>query len=137
EMRLVIHPDDLGEVKLKVGTKNGKVEVQVMAENEDVAKMIRAGSKELEASLKSQNLSLAKFEVSVSDASSVVSTDTKSGLNEQFLSQNQQQHKSSAFAQGSLGDDSRGARWGAADQGSRQGGGFSPHSEDSGRNAAK
>jgi len=136
EMRLVIHPDDLGEVKLKVETKNGKVEVHVMAENEDVAKMIRGGSKELEASLKEQNLSLAKFEVSVSDSSSVVSTDTKSGLNEQFLSQNQQQHNGGGFSQGSLNDDSRSARWGT-EQGSRQGGGHNAMAEDSGRSVAK
>ena len=61
EMRLIIHPEDLGEVKLKVGTKNGKVEVMVTADNEDVAKILRRGSKELEASLKEQNLSLSKI----------------------------------------------------------------------------
>jgi len=121
EMRLVIHPDDLGEVKLKVGTRNGKVEVQVQAENDEVAKMIRGGAKELEASLRDQNLSLSKFEVTVSDASSVASTDTKSGFNEQFLGQNQQ-HNASGFGQGALGEDGRGARW-SGDQGSRQGGG--------------
>ena len=48
----------------------------MQAENEEVAKMIRGGSKDLEASLKDQNLSLAKFEVTVSDSSSVASTGT-------------------------------------------------------------
>jgi hypothetical protein len=137
EMRLVIHPDDLGEVKLKVGTKNGKVDVQVTAENEDVAKMIRGGSKDLEASLKDQNLSLAKFEVTV-DASSVASTDTKSGLNEQFLSQNQQQQHG-GFSQGSLNDDSsRNTRWGADQGGNGRGnGGFSSHAEENARSTPK
>jgi hypothetical protein len=138
EMRLVIHPDDLGEVRLKVGTKNGKVEVQVTAENEEVAKMIRGGSKELEASLKDQNLSLAKFEVSVNDATSVASTDTKSSLGEQFLSQNQQQHTGGGgLTQGSLSDDGRNAKWASSDQGSHQGGGYNSRSEDNGRATAK
>lgn len=134
EMRLVIHPDDLGEVKLKIGTKNGKVEVQVLAENENVAKMIRGGSKELEASLKDQNLALAKFEVSVADATNVVATDTKSGLNEQLLSQNPQ-HNGGAFSQGSLGDEGRNARWGS-ESNARQGGGYSSRSEESARGTA-
>jgi flagellar hook-length control protein FliK len=133
EMRLVIHPDDLGEVKLKVGTKNGKVEVQVTAENEDVAMILRGGSKELEASLKDQNLSLTKFDVTVSDSSTLVPTDTKSGLNEQFLSQNQQHN--GGFAQNMGSDDGRNARWGG-DQGGRQGGGYSALAEDSGRSVS-
>ncbi|MDD4933989.1 MAG: flagellar hook-length control protein FliK [Methylacidiphilaceae bacterium] len=138
EMRLVIHPDDMGEVKLKVGTKNGKVEVQVTAENENVARLIRGGSRELEVALKDQNLSLAKFEVTVSDASSVASTvastDTKMNLNEQFLSQNQSHN--GAFSQGFSADDGRQARWGN-DQGGRQGSSNGVLADDSGRGGAK
>jgi hypothetical protein len=138
EMRLVIHPDDLGEVKLKVGTKNGKVEVQIVAENEEVAKMIRNGSKDLETSLRDQNLSLAKFEVSVSDPSSVASTDSRSGFSEQFLSQNQQQPQhGSSFLQSGMGDEGRGARWGAEQGGHQGGGGYFPSAEDSGRLSAR
>ncbi|HEY8278958.1 MAG TPA: flagellar hook-length control protein FliK [Bdellovibrionota bacterium] len=130
EMRLVIHPDDMGELKLKVGTKNGKVEVEVTAQNEDVAKLIRGGSKELENSLREQNLSLAKLEVTVNDTS-VASTDTKTSLNEQFFSQNQQH---SGFSQGT-GDDGRSARWGS-DQGGRNASNGAD-AENSGRSAPK
>jgi len=135
EMRIVLHPDDMGEVKLKVGTKNGKVEVQVTADNEDVAKLLRGGSKELEASLKSQNLSLTKFEVSVGESSSLVATDTRSGLNEQFLGQNSQ-HQSGAFAQANADDNGRSAKWGG-EQGTRQGGGYSAFAEEAGRGLAR
>ncbi|MGZ3660829.1 MAG: flagellar hook-length control protein FliK [Bdellovibrionota bacterium] len=134
EMRIVLHPDDMGEVKLKVGTKNGKVEVQVTADNEDVAKLLRGGSKDLEASLKSQNLSLSKFEVTVGDSSSLVATDTRSGLNEQFLGQNSQHQ--GGFTQANADDNGRNARWGG-EQGARQGGGYSAFAEDAGRGFAR
>jgi len=135
EMRLVIHPEDMGEVKLKVGAKDGKVEVHVTAENQEVARMIQSGSRELEKSLHEQNLSLAKFEVSVSDSSSVVSTDTKSNLNDQFFSQNQSQNGS--FSQGGMTDDGRGARWGGTEHGFRQNGGYASNGEQSGGSASK
>jgi flagellar hook-length control protein FliK len=134
EMSIVLHPDDMGEVKLKVGTKNGKVEVQVTADNEDVAKLLRGGSKELESSLRAQNLSLAKFEVSVGDSGSVVATDVKTNLSEQFA-QNQQQHHG-GFAQASADDGRGGSRWGA-DQGSHQAGSYTSFAEESNRGSAR
>lgn len=105
EMRLVVHPPELGEVHLKVGTKEGKVEVSVTAENNKVADMIRGGSKELESSLQDKNLTLAKFEVTVSDQVTVASSDTKSSQNDQFSSQNQ-----NGFLQGNGREGSSSAR---------------------------
>lgn len=129
EMRLVVTPEDMGEVKLKVSTKNGKVEVQVTAESNDVAQIIRGGSHELEASLKDQNLSLGKFEVSVADSNNVSSLDNnKSNLSEQFLSQGQQ-----GFGQGAA-DEGRGNRWGG-DQNPRQGGSYASMADDNGRSS--
>lgn len=128
-MRLVVTPEDMGEVKLKVSTKNGKVEVQVTAESNDVAQIIRGGSHELEASLKDQNLSLGKFEVSVADSNNVSSLDNnKSNLSEQFLSQGQQ-----GFGQGAA-DEGRGNRWGG-DQNPRQGGSYASMADDNGRSS--
>jgi flagellar hook-length control protein FliK len=132
EMRLVLHPDDMGEVKLKVGTKNGKVEVELMAGNEETAKILRSGSKELEHSLKEQNLSLAKFEVTVSDTTNVVATDVKTNLSDQFPSQNQQH---GGFSQGTMNDEGRNSRW-SGDQGGRQASSYGS-AEDSGRSMAK
>lgn len=132
EMRLVVTPEDMGEVKLKVSTKNGKVEVSVTAENNDVAQILRGGSRDLEASLKEQNLSLSKFEVSVvADPTSVSSLEAKSSLNEQFLSQNQQQQHG-GFGQGS--DDGRNSRWGSGENG-RQGATYATVAEENGRNS--
>lgn len=133
EMRLVIHPEALGEVKLKVGTKDGKVSVEITAENSQVAQVIRSGSQELESSLRDQNLSLAKLEVNVSSGAGdgvLASLDAKSGSNEQFLSQNSQ----NGMQQGMNRDEGRFAGW---DQGQNQrpGSGFGSMAEESGRSA--
>lgn len=133
EMKLVLHPDDMGEVKLKVTTKNGKVEVELTAENNDVAKVLRSGNQELESALKDQNLTLSKFEVSVSDSATTVSNlDKSSNLNDQFLSQNQQQ---SGFGQESASDQGRHARW-DNDRGGRQGNAFAGGEYESERRSA-
>jgi flagellar hook-length control protein FliK len=109
EMRLVIHPEELGEVKIKVGSKEGRIDVQISAKNEEVASIIRNGSKELENSLGSQNLSLARFEVTVSD-SAVVSLDPKSSLGDHFLSQ-QNSHQGNMQSNSSMADDRGFTRW--------------------------
>lgn len=107
EMKLVIHPEEMGEVKLKIAAaKDGKVEVHVTAESNEVADLIRSGSSDLKASLGDQNLQLTRFEVTVSDQS-VSSLEQKGSLSEQLLQQNP-----SGFQQPGAGsDDSRFARW--------------------------
>lgn len=108
EMRLIIHPEQLGEVKVHVGTKEGKVEVKITTENEDVAKVIRGGSRELETSLRDQNLSLTKFDVSVADAGVASLDNGKGNLSDQFLQQqNPQNNFSGMFSR----DDSQSSRW--------------------------
>ena len=135
EMKIILHPDDMGEVHVKVGTKNGKVEVQVTAQNDDVAKLLRGGSKDLESSLKTQNLSLAKFEVTVNDSGSVMATDTRTSLNEQFLSQQNNPQHQGGFAQAGSDDGRNGSRW-SGDQGSQQGGGYASSREEAARISA-
>lgn len=134
EMRLVVHPPEMGEVHLKVGTKEGKVEVSVTAENSQVADMIRDGSKDLENSLQDKNLTLAKFEVSVSDQLNVASSDTKSNLSDQFLGQNQ-----NGFSQGLGRDDSSSARRESdfGQQGQQSGGFRSMNDDASGSSASR
>lgn len=132
EMRLVLHPDDMGEVKLKVSTKGGKVEVQLTAENNDVANVLRSGNQDLEASLKDQNLTLSKFEVTVSDSTQVNNLDKGASLNEQFLSQNQQQQ--GGFGQ-EAADQGRQARWDTNQGNGRGNNGFAAADQDNERRA--
>lgn len=130
EMRLVVHPPELGEIQLKVGTKEGKVEVSVTTENKQVAELIRGGSKELENSLQDKNLSLTKFEVSVAEPMTVASTDTKSNLSDQFLSQNQ-----NGFSSAMNRDDSSSARQGS-EFGQQPGSGFGSFADESSSHSA-
>lgn len=74
EMRLVIYPESLGEIHLKVGTRNGKVEVKMTAQNEEVASMIRDGAADLAGALRENNLELSKFEVNFSEKTFGVDT---------------------------------------------------------------
>ncbi len=126
EMKLVIHPEEMGEVKLKIAAgRDGKIDVHITAENGEVAEMIRSGSKDLQASLGDHNLQLARFEVTVSEQS-VSSLEEKGSLSEQLMKQNSQ----GGFQQnGSNSEDSRFSRWeGAQDQ--RQGAGFLASDDD-------
>jgi flagellar hook-length control protein FliK len=130
EMRLVINPPELGEIKLQIGTKNGKVDVQVTAQNESVASVIRSGSKELERSLRDESLSLTKFDVTVTPDAPVAATDTRNSLSDQFLQQNQQ----NGFLQAGA-DDKGFNRW-DGNQNQRQGSNAGSMAEDQGRNTA-
>jgi hypothetical protein len=110
EMRLVIHPEALGEVKLKISTRgDGKVEVQVSAQNDDVARIIRGGSKDLESSLRDQNLTLAKFDVNVTADAPVASIDTRSSLSDQFMPN--QQNAQQGFSQAGSEQGQRFSQW--------------------------
>lgn len=102
EMKIVIRPDGLGEVNLKVEAKDGKIGVHMTAENEEVAKVLQGGSRELESSLRDQSLSLAKFEVAVKADAPVAATDTGSRLAEQFMGdqKNSQGWNQPDFSQG-------------------------------------
>ncbi|RYZ95742.1 MAG: flagellar hook-length control protein FliK, partial [Proteobacteria bacterium] len=85
EVHIVIRPEGLGEVRLRVEAKDGKIGVHMTADNEDVAKALKGGSKELEAALRDQSLTLGKFEVSVKADAPVAATDTGSKLADQFM----------------------------------------------------
>src|SRR5690606_11276496 len=73
EMKLVIHPEHMGELKLKVGAKDGSVQVSVTADTNEVAQSLRASQSDLRDALSSQNLTLSKFEVNVANDSSMAS----------------------------------------------------------------
>lgn len=119
EMKLVIHPEEMGEVKLKIGAKGGKIEVQVTTESREVADLIKSGSRDLENSLGEQNLQLTRFEVTVAD-NVVTSLESKGSLSEQLLQQNSQ----NGFAQqGNSSDERQFGRWDGG-QGQREGTGF-------------
>jgi hypothetical protein len=115
EMRLVIRPDSLGEVKLQVSNKEGKIEVKVIAENENVAKIIRGGSQDLEGSLRTQNLVLSKLDVSVAEGVTA-SSDSKQSSGEQLFQQHRN-HEGNFHSQGGGTSDRGLQQWGAGPEG--------------------
>jgi len=96
EMKIVIHPEELGEVKLQVSSRNGQIEVKIQAENEAVASIIRSGSKELEGALMDRDLILSKIEVTVSERV-MASSDSKSSSGDQLFQQSSDQQAGKYF----------------------------------------
>ena len=135
EMRLVINPEDMGEVKLQVASKNGKVEVRVTAENENVAKLIRSGSQELEGSLKSQNLVLTKLEVTVSEGVSA-SSDSKGSSGDQLFQQQQQPNQDFSRGFNSSSSDRGFAQWNGDGDNPRSYQSYSGNYENEGRSGS-
>jgi len=91
EMKLIIHPDNLGELKLKVSTKNDQVEVRVIADNDQVVGMLKKSAEELRSALSHQNLTLAKFDVNIADHTVNATSHTQNGQFAGFAGSQQQQ----------------------------------------------
>lgn len=85
EMKITINPRDLGEIQIHVKTDKGNVDVEVVAQNRDVASAIRNASSELADALGAQKLSLNNFDVSVKS----VESPAGGGFNAQDQTQNQ------------------------------------------------
>lgn len=105
EMKLIIHPDNLGELKLKVSTRDSKVEVSVTADNDQVAGILRKSADDLRTALGEQNLALAKFDVKVADNTTNAMSNSHNGNMDNFLSQ--QNQLAQDFRQG-MNEQSRG-----------------------------
>jgi flagellar hook-length control protein FliK len=99
EMKLIIRPDGMGEVKLRVEAKEGKIGVHITAENEEVARAIKDGSKDLEKSLRDQNLSLSKFEVALAADAPVAETSSKQNFNDKHFAQDNGSSRFEQFSQ--------------------------------------
>jgi flagellar hook-length control protein FliK len=91
-MKMIVHPEALGELRLKVGMKDGKVEVSVTAGSEEAAGMLRKSAQDLASSLGDKNLTLAKFDVQVSDKQVNASSDSRGGSMEHNLHQQSHQN---------------------------------------------
>lgn len=67
EMKMLLKPESLGEITLKVTTENGIISAQFIAENEKVRQAIEAQLMELEQSLRDQGLDVSALQVSVGE----------------------------------------------------------------------
>ncbi len=66
EVKVVMNPEGLGEVQLKVSVEGGKVNVEMLTENSQVKKMVEKGMGELKATLASHNLEVSEIKVDIS-----------------------------------------------------------------------
>lgn len=91
EMKVEMHPEGLGQVDLKVAVKEGKVDVQILAETSDTKRLLEKSIHELKASLAQQRLDVADVKVDVTKNMDRDMNDNSSDLNReqarQFLGQ--------------------------------------------------
>jgi flagellar hook-length control protein FliK len=115
EMKIHLRPEGLGELHVKVITQGQQVGLQIQASDENARKILQDSMSTLKESMASQNLSLAKVDISIAHAFSG---------NDASHSQNQhQQHQSGQplfmnsdrremFGQNPGQQNQGGARWG-------------------------
>jgi flagellar hook-length control protein FliK len=68
EMKIHLRPEGLGELHVKVTTQGQQVGLQIQASDENAKKILQDSMSTLKESLASQNLSLAKVDVSIAHA---------------------------------------------------------------------
>jgi len=67
ELRLLLRPENLGEVSLKIATVNGVITAQFIAENQRVRQVIEANFAELRDALAERGIKVGELSVSVGD----------------------------------------------------------------------
>lgn len=63
EMKIILAPEALGEVTMKVAVQNGQVNVEMIAESKEAKKLLEAGLGDLKATLLSNNLKVDQIRV--------------------------------------------------------------------------
>lgn len=81
EMKILLNPENLGEVAVKLVSENGSVSVMLSAANSEVAKMLSENLPALTAALQNQN-------VTVKDIAVIEPSDAASQMGFSFTSQN-------------------------------------------------
>lgn len=80
EVKMLLKPEQLGEVSLKIATQNGVVTAQFIAESQRVKEIIESNFNQLKDMLLEQGIDVGALEVSVSDQESQqTSHDTTNG----------------------------------------------------------
>jgi len=113
EMRIRLHPDSLGELRLRVSTRGNEVGLQIEASNDKAKKVLEESLSSLKDSLASRSLTLGQVAIKVghvaSPQGSAMSADA--GNSGQFQ---QGEQFSQAWGQ-AMGDGGRNPRYGNSD----------------------
>lgn len=89
EVKMILKPEQLGEVSLKIATQNGIVTAQFIAENQKVKEIIEANFNQLKDMLNEQGIDVGALEVNVSGDESQETTynmfDQSTNKNERMI----------------------------------------------------
>lgn len=89
EVKMILKPEQLGEVSLKIATQNGIVTAQFIAENQKVKEIIESNFKQLKDMLNEQGIDVGALEVNVSGDESQETTynmfDQSTNKNERMI----------------------------------------------------
>ncbi|MCC6137122.1 MAG: flagellar hook-length control protein FliK [Bdellovibrionaceae bacterium] len=66
EMKIILNPEGLGTVDLKVGVQGSEVSIEIIAQDNNVKKMFEDGLSDIRGALELQNLKMDSFKVDVS-----------------------------------------------------------------------
>lgn len=78
EARMILNPEGLGEIHLKVMVKDGKVNVEIGTQNQEAKKLLESSIADLKTSLSSQKLSVEGVKV---DLGQTNLSDSQKGMN--------------------------------------------------------
>ncbi|MCB9073903.1 MAG: flagellar hook-length control protein FliK [Bdellovibrionaceae bacterium] len=66
EMQIILNPEGLGQVDLKVGVQDSGVHIEILTKDDHVKKMFEDGLADIRGALESQNLKVDTFKVDIS-----------------------------------------------------------------------
>jgi len=80
EIRLVLRPEHLGQVRVRLSLGESSLEGRILVENESVRQLLEAGLEELKQALRQEGFQTASLDVSVADRRSDSDKEAASGL---------------------------------------------------------
>lgn len=69
EMQIILNPEGLGAIDLKVAVKGNEVNIEIIAQDQNVKKMFEDGMHDIRGALELQNLKIENFKVDLSQRS--------------------------------------------------------------------
>lgn len=75
EMKMILTPEGLGTVDLKINVQGNEVNIEIMAQDQNIKKMFEDGIADIRGALEIQNLKIDNFKVDVSQRADLANAD--------------------------------------------------------------
>lgn len=109
EMKIILNPEGLGTVDLKVGVQGSEVSIEIIAQDNNVKKMFEDGISDIRSALELQNLKIDSFKVDLSQRAeqNLMEQQQQDNMNREFARDfmNQFRGERQSFRNQSLGYD--------------------------------